>query len=166
MTAKDAVGYKLVPDSLQLEQVTIEASEGNHLAALYRELDARSVDIIRLPEGIDLWVDDEGLLTADPQINVFMEYLIGALTNLRLTQRLVGNGIFLSNDGNGKTVSLSAKQRAIIIKAKTLATKWFAEHRDIYMVGAETLEPTEPSFTFVPFTDEDDEPDPDFEGEN
>jgi hypothetical protein len=145
---RGAEGFKIVPDSLNLSPVFIEEEDGSHLTALYRELEARTVDVISLSHGIDLWVDDEGLLVSEPQINVFMEYLIAALTGGRLTQRLVGTGVFLATNEEGNTVSLNPEQVSALNEAKDLAVQWFAEHRDIYTDGAETLTAPDPQSVF------------------
>jgi hypothetical protein len=41
----------------------------NTLQGFYRELHCRTVDVVRLSPSLDMWVDDEGAIVMDPEIN-------------------------------------------------------------------------------------------------
>lgn len=41
----------------------------NPLHDFYRELRCRTVDVVRLSPDLDMWVDDEGAIMMDPEVN-------------------------------------------------------------------------------------------------
>ena len=75
------------------------------LKGFYREIDCRSVDVVRLvPDEVDMWIDDEGLCVADPEVNLLATAL--ARTFGYTWQAYYGIVVFTATDGEGETVSL------------------------------------------------------------
>lgn len=88
---------------LVLDVVRDEVREANchNLSDFYRELNADTLDIARRGIGgwmFDIFVDDEGLLKADP--------IVSAVDG-NLNPMLVGNLVFANHDGHGNTVDLT-----------------------------------------------------------
>jgi hypothetical protein len=70
------------------------------------------VDVIHLGEGIDCWVDDEGLYNS-----VFNPVLTGMTGRTRHTSPLLGAGLFLGGvQATGGTVSLTPEQIATVTR--------------------------------------------------
>ena len=45
-------------------------ADGQGVGKAFREaLDCRNFDVVRLAPGLDMWIDDEGLFTDDPEVN-------------------------------------------------------------------------------------------------
>ena len=109
-------GLLLKPDDSQLWGVELRQDNGSTLNSLYHYLDCRAVDVIRLTDSIDLWVDDEAMLVSEPQVNT-------VLTNITIAfghyfQPIHGAGLFLSgNDKTGATETLTPEQVSIIRNA-------------------------------------------------
>lgn len=109
-------GLLLKPDSTELVDAELWQENGSTLRALYHHLQCRAVDVIRLTDSIDLWVDDEAMLVSEPQVNT-------VLTNITIAfghyfQPIHGAGLFLSgNDKTGATETLTPEQVSIIRNA-------------------------------------------------
>ena len=80
---------------------------GPTLEALYAGIGCHTVDAISLQDGIDLWVDDEGMINGSP-LNLPLTiicHVLGART------AIFGTGIFLAvNTDDGETTSLTEEQ--------------------------------------------------------
>lgn len=75
------------------------------LKGFYREIDCKSVDVVRLvPDEVDMWIDDEGLCVAEPEVNLLATAL--ARTFGYTWQAYYGIVVFTATDGEGETVSL------------------------------------------------------------
>lgn len=109
-------GLLLNADDTELWDVELRQEDGSTLSSLYHYLNCRTVDVIRLTDSIDLWVDDEAMLIAEPEVN-------HVLTNITIAfghyfQPIHGAGVFLSgNDETGTTESLTPEQVSIIRNA-------------------------------------------------
>lgn len=71
-------------------------------------LNCRCADVVRLAQGLDMWVDDEGLMVAEPMVNevatrIARAYGFGF-------QPYVGPVLFASVDDEGETVGLTSGQ--------------------------------------------------------
>lgn len=78
------------------------------------------VDVVRLPGGIDMWVNDEGMFTLEANL------LATQLATLLLgewRQRFHGPAVFTSSDNEGRTVPLSEDQRDLILSALLILTR-------------------------------------------
>lgn len=69
--------------------------------------------VVGLAEGIDLFVDDEGLINGSP-LNMALTVLTHKLGN---NEVLFGNGLVVSVDDEGETVSLTERQREVVVEA-------------------------------------------------
>lgn len=71
--------------------------------------------VVSLDQDIDLFVDDEALLVAEPELNLTLTVIAHALGN---PQVLFGNGLAAgSDDSTGETLSLSADQKQAVLDA-------------------------------------------------
>ncbi|OLT46668.1 hypothetical protein BJF87_22380 [Gordonia sp. CNJ-863] len=95
-----------------VSQVT--ASGGDTLRMLQSAVGGY-VDVVRLPEGIDMWVSDEGSYTQP--VNAWASLLNDLLGGQPV---IWGPVVFASSTEEGDTVSLSAAQTARL-------AAWFAE---------------------------------------
>lgn len=112
LDVNDAQGFLITPDDNELKAVTIKNSNGSHLQDLYEALNCRVVDVVRLSDEIDLWVDDEGMLVPEPQPNLLLSYM--AIT-FGWNGPIYGSGVFLSNNPEtGETISLTPRQEEIV----------------------------------------------------
>lgn len=106
----------LRPDTDALEAVELKRDRGNdtHLLSLYSALGCQWVDVIRLTDDIDAWLDDEGRLNgAEP--NTLATSLFRAFGwHLADTDAVRGAVAFAAHDGLGGMTSLSARQREIV----------------------------------------------------
>lgn len=72
---------------------------------LYEQIGCHTVDVVQLTEALDMWLDDEGMLTADPQINWQATAVAGGFG--QLAQALYGNAVLLGGcDDEGNTLPL------------------------------------------------------------
>lgn len=75
-------------------------------------------DVVGLPDGIDVFVDDEGLYRAS--YNPVLSDIVGRKLHAPVDYRLHGAGVFLAVDDDGDTLSLTPAQRG------TVASAWFS----------------------------------------
>ena len=80
-------------DVIKREVYEIDIPKG--LQGLYSALECDMVEIVRINDTEDLYVDEEGLLRHDP---------IGAFRFKGYDQVLSGHGLVLGNDGEGDSV--------------------------------------------------------------
>lgn len=104
-------GY-LVEVSASAVAVSVNAGvadfdEENSLQSKYEKIGCDTVDVVRLPMRVDVWVDDEGLLK---EMNPVMEYSIKVEGKSPEKLLLAGNAFFLSYDEQGNTIGLSSEQ--------------------------------------------------------
>lgn len=66
-----------------------------NLAAMYAAIGCDTVDLVRITEELDLWVDDEGLLVAEPLLWKFPG-----------TSPYAGKGLLLTSDARGNSHGL------------------------------------------------------------
>lgn len=104
-TEREAIiGLRITPDG-RASGVSLQPTNGSHLDALYEAIGCRFVDVVRLRDGLDMWVDDEGLYTAEP--NLFATTLADQLTPGGAVQIYHGTAVFLgADDDTGETVSV------------------------------------------------------------
>lgn len=89
-------------------------ADGQGVGKAVREaLDCRNFDVVRLAPGLDMWIDDEGLFTDDPEVNR-VATRIARSYGLRW-QPYVGTVVFASSDQEGETQSLSEDQVAALV---------------------------------------------------
>ncbi|MGK2237554.1 MAG: hypothetical protein ACI9JD_000097 [Rhodococcus sp. (in: high G+C Gram-positive bacteria)] len=89
-------------------------ADGQGVGKAFREaLDCRNFDVVRLAPGLDMWIDDEGLFTDNPEVNR-VATRIARSYGLRW-QPYVGTVVFASSDQEGETHSLSEDQVAALV---------------------------------------------------
>ncbi|WP_431031198.1 DUF3846 domain-containing protein [Plantibacter sp. RU18] len=104
-------GIKITLDGL-MEAVEIE--DGNHVSGIQNAIDARFYDVVSIRDGLDLFVDDEGVYTS--RLN---PVLTGIAQSFGYAGVLFGEGVFFAvNPAEGSTHSLNTVQIA------TLASRW------------------------------------------
>ena len=106
----DTVRGIAVPVTDDTTTVNLDRSDGTVLEALYRTIGCHLVDVVRLDHGIDMWVDDEGMITSE--VNRRATLLAWALG--LTTQLYFGDVVFASSDEHGETVSLSSDQEDLL----------------------------------------------------
>ncbi len=100
----------------EITDVDLECTAtGSTLEALYRTIGCQFVDVVHLGDGIDMWVDDEGLHISE--LNPLASFI--ASTYGFTAQPYFGNVVFAAVDRIGETVSLSADQMALLHRAHT-----------------------------------------------
>ena len=108
-------GLLLKDDDVELWDVELRRENGYLLNSMYDLLGCRSVDVIRLTDSIDLWVDDEGMLVSEPKVNTVLMNITYAFGHGY--QPLFGSGLFLSTNEDGETVSLTPEQVVVVRNA-------------------------------------------------
>ncbi|MYV32000.1 DUF3846 domain-containing protein [Rhodococcus sp. DSM 6344] len=84
-------------------------------AGLRAAIECRGFDVVRLAPGLDMWIDDEGLFTADPVVNTVATAIAWAYGFV--WQKYVGVAVFASSDDEGETVSLPDAYRSALVDA-------------------------------------------------
>lgn len=104
-------GLRIDVDGM-LSTVSIDGTTTHtRLMGMYQHIGCTTVDVIGLG-GIDVWVDDEGLYTQDPNPT-----LTGMLRLTRPFQtHLSGPGLFLRVNAEGDTLGLTPEQTATVIE--------------------------------------------------
>jgi hypothetical protein len=113
----ELVGYLSTPTTAALEEVTIKPDEGKttHLQSFYELLNCKYVEMLRLDDGLVLWVDEEGLLNGavpNPHLSAVFQKLGGR------NVPFVGSGLFSAINSKGESISLTSEQQATILAAQ------------------------------------------------
>lgn len=99
----------LTPEGHLHEHVSGEA-DSEIGEAISTQIGCTVLDVVHLSSTIDLWVDDEGMMVEQPQINAFATWVIrqyGSTHHL-----LFGTVVFTGGvDAEGHTLSLSAEAK-------------------------------------------------------
>jgi len=114
-TATGLIGLRLNVDGT-MEDVRITVGpDGSHVTSLNQAIGSDLFDVVGLPDGIDVFVDDEGLYRAEhsPVLSETVRRLGGYPTGYRLH----GAGVFVAVDDDGDTIALTPAQRAQVTTA-------------------------------------------------
>jgi len=105
-------GIRLAPDgTMEKVWLTDSQDEGRRGAWMREHIGCTFYDVIRLPEGIDCWVDDEFLFNPDTNPD-----LTRILHRHQPCGPVGGAGLFLGvNEATGETVSLTLDQEVTVI---------------------------------------------------
>lgn len=102
-------------DSLEAVELSADAGGGGtHLHALYAALDVRLVDVIRLSDDIDAWLDDEGRVNGAEPNHLATAMFRAFGWHLDHGDAVRGAVLFAGHDGEGGMSSLSPRQDAIV----------------------------------------------------
>ena len=93
--------------------IELEQTEAGVGEALRAALDCRFFDVVRLGDGLDMWLDEEGLLVAEPVVNSVATRI--ARFHGFIWQPYVGPVVFASVDDEGETESLVGAQVAALL---------------------------------------------------
>lgn len=113
----------LVKEDGSLHEVKLHTeADGSNLQAMKELLEVRMVDCIGLSEDLDCWVDDEGLLVAEPVFNPVLSTMLCLMGDAEYF--ICGSGLFLAVDPTtGETVSLNSHQRNMVETAHRMVMK-------------------------------------------
>jgi len=99
----------LINPTLDFDAVsTVEVEEANKLASMRGYLECSLLDCVQLDDELDMWIDDEGLNTDEPQVNRVATALAVAMGVA--TQRYYGKALLLARKG-ADTVGLVDRVR-------------------------------------------------------
>jgi hypothetical protein len=108
----------------------LKAEEGDLPLEAMQKIVGGYLDVVALPNDIDMWVNDEGLLDGLP-LNL-------CITRTHFDdQPIVGNVFFTSHDPHGQTVSLNIDQIEWLKENLTVRGLYVEEMRLIYNIKAE-----------------------------
>lgn len=71
---------------------------------MYRLVNCDTLDVVRLTDEIDMWVDDEGLMKSDNFLQTFV------YEGRKLHQPYAGNVLILAHNDEGDTIGLTDAQ--------------------------------------------------------
>lgn len=109
-------------DAFEASVITPDGS-GSHLRSLYAALGVSLVDVIRLTDDIDAWVDDEGRVNGN-EPNVMATSMLRAFGwHLAHDDAVHGSMLFAGHDGQGGILSLTDRQRDILADALAQAKR-------------------------------------------
>ncbi|MEF2977668.1 DUF3846 domain-containing protein [Subtercola sp. YIM 133946] len=96
-----------------LSTVSIYATNTHtRLLGMYQHIGCTTVDVIGLDGGIDVWVDDEGLYTQNPNPTLTLMLWLTRPFQTHLS----GPGLFLRSNEDGDTQGLTPEQTATVIE--------------------------------------------------
>lgn len=91
-----------------------EVMEIEHSLVNMQKIVGGYLEVVGLPNGIDMWLNEEGLL-------VGMKDNLAVVMNGRITHQIVGNVFFAAHDKEGNTIGLNEYQM-MWIKTKLIPT--------------------------------------------
>lgn len=92
-------------DTISAKTQLVSLSKDFGLEEMYKHIQCDMVDVVEIAEGIDIWVDDNGLFKPG---NTVLEYKLK--DNPELTVHLAGKALFLSSDDEGNSIGLTMGQ--------------------------------------------------------
>jgi hypothetical protein len=108
-------GYLIRPSDRTVHTVELPDTD-NQLDSFYTLMECGTVDVVRLSDAHDCWVDDEGLMKPDNQRHYFaiwQEHGTGDQADGHAAQ-LCGNALVLSHDGDGSSTSATLDSAALL----------------------------------------------------
>jgi hypothetical protein len=106
-------GYLINPKDKTIHRVSIPDTDENHLASMYALLDCGCVDVVRLADNVDCWVDDEGLLKPEQHY-----FAINSGDEVQpFWQSLCGKALIFSALG-GATVSATIRAATLLRRVR------------------------------------------------
>jgi len=111
------MGIRATPDGT-VEGVVVNVSKSS-LAGMRAQIGCRAVDVVRLAQRIDGWIDDDGFYTQER--NLLASTIAWMLGRDAACGLLHGPVLFLTADADGATRSLSPDQYARVMLTANLA---------------------------------------------
>ncbi|MDV7246397.1 MULTISPECIES: DUF3846 domain-containing protein [Rhodococcus] len=97
----------------------IDLGVGESTGAVIRAaIGCRWFDVVRLGRDLDMWIDDDGAVLADAQVNVVATAI--ARADGAIWQPFCGVAVFASHDRHGETVGLSERVRDALLSGAIL----------------------------------------------
>ncbi|MDH6293177.1 DUF3846 domain-containing protein [Rhodococcus opacus] len=87
-------------------------------AAIRAAIGCRWFDVVRLGPDLDMWIDDEGAVLADAQVNVVATAI--ARVHGAIWQPFWGVAVFAAHDRDGETVGLSERVKDALLSGAIL----------------------------------------------
>jgi hypothetical protein len=87
-------------------------------AAIRTAIGCRWFDVVRLSPDLDMWIDDEGAVLADAQVNVVATAIARAYG--AIWQPFCGVAVFAAHDRHGETVGLSERVKDALLSGAIL----------------------------------------------
>lgn len=109
-------------DAFEVAVITPDGS-GSHLRSLYAALDVSLVDVIRLTDDIDCWLDDEGRVNGAVENPLGTSLLRAFGWHLAQDDAVRGSILFAGHDRRGGMASLTDRQRGVITDALVQALR-------------------------------------------
>ncbi|WP_249354715.1 DUF3846 domain-containing protein [Rhodococcus sp. USK13] len=100
-----------------LEVIDLGAGESTG-AAIRTAIGCRWFDVVRLSPDLDMWIDDEGAVMADAQVNVVATEIARAYG--AFWQPFCGVVVFAAHDRHGETVGLSEPVKDALLSGAIL----------------------------------------------
>jgi len=131
-------GYLIDPKAKTITRVSLPDNKRHrHLDSMYRLIECGTVDVVRMPNNTDCWIDDEGLFKPDEEQHFFAlnigdgEPGMGGSTCWRA---YVGKGLVLGCD-DSETISATIDEAELLRRVR------------FYNARAETVEEARASVT-------------------
>ncbi|MFZ2175684.1 MAG: DUF3846 domain-containing protein [Rhodococcus sp. (in: high G+C Gram-positive bacteria)] len=95
-----------------------EIDLGTEATSRIREvIDCQMLEVVRLTPDLDMWVDEEGLYAAQPEVNRTATAI--AWAHGFVWQRYLGVAVFTSHDQHGAVTALTDLQMSALMAAAT-----------------------------------------------
>ncbi|MGW8769010.1 DUF3846 domain-containing protein [Streptomyces sp. NPDC055815] len=111
-----ATSYALLvlPDGM-FKVIDWPANSGETLKTLRTEIECSMVDVVDITPNLSMWIDDEGLYSENPYVNVAASYLFSRYATPH--QPYLGNAVFTGGtDKDGDTLGLSEDQTLELVQ--------------------------------------------------
>jgi hypothetical protein len=110
----DDLRLLVVPPDGSMSVVVPKPNE-DALRMLYRAIGCHTVELIRLPGNVDMWVDEEGTFVDAPESNLFAAAVIAALDPELAGQVIPVGTVVLAKSSREKTVSLDSETAGFVM---------------------------------------------------
>lgn len=117
------IGYRIAPDgSREQVEITAEGGDQSVLNSLYENIGCSTVDVVRLADRLDMWLDDDGMYTQE--VNSLATLIAWSFGYRH--QKYYGTVVFLGGaNKRGDTIGLTEPSLRRLVKiADTLAAEY------------------------------------------
>lgn len=92
----------------------VELDGNNLLRDMYRQIGCRTVDVVELEPGLDMWLDEESLLKDDPALNQSATRMVLDFHG-SLTQPYFGVALIMGSNRMGDSTDFPSRHRERIL---------------------------------------------------